>query len=153
LQQHLAALRVGIPKWIPDPDWAGNAMLDFEAWDPVYAHNTASNCGFHGSCYQTMSIKLVKEAHPSWTSAQVAAEAETQFNSAALDFFVQTLKTCQSIRPKAKWGYCERPLLHSLFTFPLSSFFYPWRPFLSSLLATHADCRLPMHRARTAFLI
>eukprot|EP01050_Picozoa_sp_SAG11_P015888 SAG11_NODE_2106_length_3813_cov_2.317447_5_plen_88_part_00 len=52
-----------------------------------------------------MSIKLVKEAHLTWSTAQVAAEAEKQFNAAALDFFVQTLKTCQSIRPKAKWGF------------------------------------------------
>eukprot|EP01052_Picozoa_sp_SAG31_P028821 SAG31_NODE_2814_length_5047_cov_3.149555_5_plen_493_part_00 len=105
LSRHLDRLRQGMPKWIPDPHWSGNAMLDFEAWDPVYTQNSASTCGYHGACYQDLSIKLVKEAHPDWPRKKVEQEAESQFNKAALEFFVQTLLTCRSLRPKAKWGF------------------------------------------------
>ena len=28
LSRHLERLREGIAKWIPDPEWAGNAMYD-----------------------------------------------------------------------------------------------------------------------------
>ena len=105
LPRHLSLLRQGIPRWIPDPDWAGNAMLDFESWSPVFSMNSGSTCSYQGSCYQDLSIKLVKRAHPSWTAAQVAKEAESQFNAAALAFMVQTLRTGRALRPKAKWGY------------------------------------------------
>ena len=105
LAHHLSLIRQGIPKWIPDPDWAGNAMLDFESWNPVYSMNSGSTCSYQGVCYQQLSIKLVKEAHPTWSAAQVAKEAESQFNKAALDFMVQTLRACRELRPKAKWGY------------------------------------------------
>jgi len=83
LSRHLQLLREGVPRWLPDPDWAGNAVLDFEAWDPIWEENTASACGYHGSCYQEMSVKIVKAEHPSWTAHQVTAEAERQFNAAS----------------------------------------------------------------------
>ena len=105
LSRHLALLKEGIPRWIPDEQWSGNAVLDFEAWDPVWTENTASSCGYHGACYQQLSIKLVKETHPGWDAAAVAKEAERQFNDAALEWMVQTLRVCRAIRPKAKWGY------------------------------------------------
>ena len=44
LSRHLQLLREGVPRWLPDPDWAGNAVLDFEAWDPIWEENTASAC-------------------------------------------------------------------------------------------------------------
>ena len=105
LSRHLSLLRQGISMWIPDPDWPGNAMLDFESWNPVYAMNSGSTCSYQGLCYQDLSIKLVRAAHPSWSAARVAKEAESQFNQAALAFMVQTLRTCRELRPKAKWGY------------------------------------------------
>ena len=105
LSRHLDLLRRGMPKWIPDPNWSGNAMLDFESWVPLYSENSGSSCGYHGACYQELSIKLVKQAHPDWPQQKIAQEAESQFNKAALDFFVQTLQTCRALRPKARWGY------------------------------------------------
>lgn len=105
LSRHLQLLRNGVLRWIPDPDWSGNAVLDFEAWDPIWVENTASACGYHGACYQEMSIKIVKAEHPGLNATQVAAEAERQFNDAALDWMIQTLRTCREIRPKAKWGF------------------------------------------------
>ena len=55
--------------------------------------------------YQKLSIKLVKEEHPTWSASKLEAEAEKQFNAAALEFFVQSLRTGRAMRPKAKWGY------------------------------------------------
>ena len=36
LVAHLAALRSQVQKWIPDPEWNGNAVFDFERWTPVW---------------------------------------------------------------------------------------------------------------------
>ena len=50
--------------------------------------------------YQELSKKLLKEAHPDWSPTQIAQEAdESQFNKAALEFFVETLRTCRALRP------------------------------------------------------
>ena len=36
---HLQKVRTGVAGWIPDKDWAGNAVFDFEAWKPVWGLN------------------------------------------------------------------------------------------------------------------
>ena len=43
LTEHLLALANGVMRWIPDPDWVGNAVLDFEAWTTVWELNTGSD--------------------------------------------------------------------------------------------------------------
>ena len=40
LSQHLEALSRDVVHWIPDPDWSGNAVLDFEDWTTVWELNT-----------------------------------------------------------------------------------------------------------------
>ena len=40
LSQHLEALSRDAVHWIPDPDWSGNAILDFEDWTTVWELNT-----------------------------------------------------------------------------------------------------------------
>ena len=41
--------------------------------------------------------------------AQATVVAQKQFESAALTFFVETIKLCRAVRPKARWGYYGFP--------------------------------------------
>ena len=43
-------------------------------------------------------------AHPDYTDAQATAVAQKEFETAALNFFLETLKVCQEVRPNARWG-------------------------------------------------
>ncbi len=52
MQLHLAALQQLIPLWISDPQFAGNAVLDFEAWSPVFDQNDGLGASWHGKIYQ-----------------------------------------------------------------------------------------------------
>jgi hypothetical protein len=54
--------------------------------------------------YQNKSIELVKQAHPSWTSAQVLAEAKAQFNAGAQEFWTATFQLAKKLRPRAVWS-------------------------------------------------
>ena len=59
--------------------------------------------------YLPVQRALVRQANPSWSPAQIEAAAKKQFNTAATDWFVQTLEACKALRPYAKWGYYGLP--------------------------------------------
>ena len=97
----MALLKAEIAAWIPDRDWAGNAVFDFEAYVPSWDLLEPN--------YRTYSCALVKHAHPGWNATQVDAEAKASFESAATELFVQALETAKAVRPNAYWGYYDIP--------------------------------------------
>ena len=99
LTWHLEALVSGLDQWIPDPDWAGNAVLDFEAWTTVWELNYSPG-DWHGVRYPDYSLKLEKERHPDWDEKQIFKQARQSFNASALQFFADTLKTLTKLRPQ-----------------------------------------------------
>jgi len=109
LTLHLEQVRQGAAEWIPDPNFDGNAVLDFEAWSPRWDDNTNSDKNYHFVGYQLLSLELVWDQHPNYTIAQAEALAKQQFESAAIKFFSETLEAARSVRPNAKWGFYGFP--------------------------------------------
>ncbi len=106
LTAHLEALRKTVVSWIPDPDWSGNAVLDFEAWTTVWELNTDSG-DWHSIRYTNYSLYLEKLKHPDWNDSEIEAAAKKAFQGAATTFFVETLKTLSGLRPKVLLSsYC-----------------------------------------------
>lgn len=101
---HLAKARQDIARMIPDRDWQGDAILDFEAWDPVWNLLNAR--------MKEESRRHVRTRFPGYNPAQVEAKAKQEFEAAAIDFMVRTIQFCKQERPKAKWGYFGYPYLH-----------------------------------------
>jgi hypothetical protein len=97
----MALLKAEIAAWIPDRDWAGNAVFDFEAYVPSWDLLEPN--------YRTYSCALVKHAHPGWNATQVDAEAKASFESATTELFVQALETAKAVRPNAYWGFYDIP--------------------------------------------
>ena len=56
----------------------------------------------------------MKEAHPSWAAAEVAAAAQQEFEAAALEFFIETLRVCKEVRPNAKWVRTCKPTVMTM---------------------------------------
>ena len=105
LSLHLEKLAQDVEELIPDKNFQGFAVLDFEAWRPLFKHNFDSL-----DIYQKASEDLVKKEHPDWTnSTQIKDEAEKEFNDAARQFFEETLKTVSNLRPGGRWGYYGFP--------------------------------------------
>ena len=86
---------------LPDPNWAGNAIIDFEAYTPSWQ--------LLESNYKTFSRNLVRQAHPHWGSAQVDAAASSAFEEKCNELFVGALQTARAARPKAYFGFYDIP--------------------------------------------
>ena len=114
----LAGLSQAIAARIPDPQYDGLAVFDFEAFTPIWSEDTGAG-GWHSKAYRTYSVKLVRQAHPTWTAAQVEAQAILEFETAATQLFVSALEQGKKLRPKALWGFYG---MRTQFACPLSAF-------------------------------
>jgi hyaluronoglucosaminidase len=101
---HRAAIASLVEERLPNPDWAGVGIFDWEDWRPLYDTNYDSL-----SSYQEYSQRLVRAEQPTLNASQVVAEAERQFNEGAREIFLLTLRTAQSLRPKGQWGFYQYP--------------------------------------------
>eukprot|EP00040_Diaphanoeca_grandis_P022370 m.120001 g.120001 ORF g.120001 m.120001 type:complete len:390 (-) comp28780_c0_seq1:257-1426(-) len=108
LSLHLELTAANVERLMPDPAYAGLGIFDFEAWFPIWEDNTSGD-DWHGSRYQTYSILLVKKEHPDWTDKQLEDQATSDFETAGIAMFVQTLNLCSKLRPNALWGFYGMP--------------------------------------------
>ena len=104
LQAHLDEIRRTMPFGVAE-NYTGIVAIDFEAWAPIWSEDTSKD-GWHSAAYQNLSIELVLQKEPNLPLAEAKAKAKKAFESAALEFFVETIKLCRTLRPNARWGYC-----------------------------------------------
>ena len=53
---------------------------------------------------------MQRNAHPEWSEPQLVAAAKASYEAASTEWLVQTLRTCRSLRPKARWGFYGYPI-------------------------------------------
>ena len=94
---------------VPDINWKGNAVLDFESWTTVWDLNIGEGT-WHSKIYQNYSIQLMKKQYPTLNETEIYTKAKNAFEVAANTFFVETLKHCKKIRPNANWGFYGLPI-------------------------------------------
>ena len=111
LDVHLRAAADNISTYIPDKDFQGLAVVDWESWRPVWERNWDSK-----QVYWEGSKALVKAKHPDWTPAQVEAAAKVEFEEAGRKFMEETLKLGQKLRPNGLWGYYGFPNCYNYYS-------------------------------------
>lgn len=84
-----------IPKFTP-----GLAVIDWEAWRPLWARNWDSK-----EIYRELSIQYVKETNSSLSSSEALALAKQKFQAAARAYMENTVKLGIKMRPEYLWGY------------------------------------------------
>lgn len=104
LRTHLKQLAEHIDELIPDKNFTGLAVIDFESWRPIFRQNFGVL-----QPYKNLSIKKQKESHPHMSDKKVLAEARRKFEEAGKTFMLESLWLLKEIRPKAKWGYYAFP--------------------------------------------
>lgn len=77
---HMEKVADDVNYYIPDVNFSGLAVIDWERWRPVFRRNTY-NAAMRP--YVIDSVSLVRAAHPDWSYAQVFAQAEVEFEQAA----------------------------------------------------------------------
>ena len=101
ISAHLRELVRDIENQIPDPEFDGYVIIDYEEWHPFW-EDTARR-------YQDMSRDIVRRQHPDWSEARIERKARTSFENAAKLVLKRTLDKCRQIRPNAKWGIWSYP--------------------------------------------
>ncbi|XP_030842908.1 hyaluronidase-like [Strongylocentrotus purpuratus] len=98
---HLQKVADDILTAISDPDYAGLAMIDWEAWYPQW--NSIEQR------YRTYSTDHVSRQHPEWDKDTVNTVAALEWTEGAKLFMESTLQLAKLLRPKALWGYYHYP--------------------------------------------
>lgn len=104
LDRHLSVAREDISTYIPDEDFEGLAVVDWESWRPVWERNWDSK-----EVYWKASRELARAEHPHLSPERIDAAAKQEFESAARNFMEETLKLAQRQRPNGLWGYYGFP--------------------------------------------
>lgn len=100
LEAHLTKAKEDIISFIPDPNFQGLAVIDWEPWHPLWDRMSWGRF----VVYQDLSIRKVSKEHPDWTHDQVVAKAKSEYESTARGFMSFTLALAKILRPKASWG-------------------------------------------------
>nr|XP_027789866.1 hyaluronidase-1 [Marmota flaviventris] len=104
LHAHLARTFQDIQDAMPESDFSGLAVIDWEAWRPRWAFNWDTK-----DIYRQRSRALVRAQHPDWPETWVEAEAQAQFQEAARAWMAGTLQLGQALRPRGLWGFYGFP--------------------------------------------
>ncbi|XP_075455996.1 hyaluronidase PH-20 [Ascaphus truei] len=99
MNQHLKKAREDILYYIPSATQPGLAVIDWEYWRPSWIRNWASK-----DIYRKQSIELVQQKDLTLTENQARSLARAQFEYAAKNLILKTLKLCKSLRPQRLWG-------------------------------------------------
>ena len=103
---HRAGVTAAIEKKIPDTEFSGVAIFDWEEWRVLDAQNDDWL-----SFSRQYSIELVQRQHPTWTNAsRIALEAQQQYDAGARLFFSETLRVAKQLRPRGRFGFYEYPM-------------------------------------------
>ncbi|XP_055848586.1 hyaluronidase Tab y 2.0101-like [Episyrphus balteatus] len=104
LSEHLQLFESQLEELIPDTNFSGIAIIDFESWRPVYRQNFGTL-----KPYKILSMQIEQKNHPRWSKKQIENEAEMNFEIGGKTFMLETLLTAKRLRPNAKWGYYAFP--------------------------------------------
>jgi hyaluronoglucosaminidase len=118
MTRHRAAILACVNTNIPNPNYSGLAIIDYEAWG--FSWNFTTNVSNHsgGPFDSDTDFKddwrdYIRQYRP-WAVAGLAdAQAEAVFastyNEAARTFILNTIQYAKSLRPQAKWGFYAFP--------------------------------------------
>lgn len=117
--EHFAKMAVDIAASykIPDPNWSGYAVIDYELWGPYWTlhENTPSTLGPEAldRDFQDDWRDYIRNHRPQLLAGLEPAQQEQVFMDTWLDttreFFRRTIAEAKRLRPNAKWGFYNLP--------------------------------------------
>ncbi|KAM5172013.1 hyaluronidase-1-like [Mantella aurantiaca] len=100
LTKHLSKAKEDVVKFVPNKDFQGLGVIDWENWRPLWDRNWDKK-----NIYRTKSIELVKALHPDWPTNLLQKQAKEEFTAAAKSFMSETLLLTREMRTNGLWGY------------------------------------------------
>uniref|UniRef100_A0A7I5E826 Hyaluronidase n=1 Tax=Haemonchus contortus TaxID=6289 RepID=A0A7I5E826_HAECO len=107
LNRHVEIALHNISDHIKCANSSGLGVVDFEEWRPLYDINSVKK-----EVYKLAAIKLTKEKYQSMNSSEVNKTAVVEYDEAAKEFLLITLRNATNERNKTLWGmygfpYCN----------------------------------------------
>uniref|UniRef100_A0A3B3QN30 Hyaluronidase n=1 Tax=Paramormyrops kingsleyae TaxID=1676925 RepID=A0A3B3QN30_9TELE len=100
LTASLEVAQVDVAHYIPSETIAGLAVIDWDAWHPLWDRNWGSK-----SVYRTLSIDYAYQLDPSLSPSQAKLVAKEQFQTAARSYMEDTMGLGIKMRPNYLWGF------------------------------------------------
>ncbi|KAG9270918.1 hyaluronidase-1-like isoform X1 [Astyanax mexicanus] len=88
--------------------FSGLAVLDWEAWRPVWGRNFGSK-----EVYRRLSKELVWMKHPEMPEKEVTSMARVEFQTSAKAFMEETLALGTRLHPRGLWGFYGFPYCYN----------------------------------------
>ncbi|KAI6219248.1 Hyaluronidase [Aphelenchoides besseyi] len=105
MSAHLIKVREDVVRAIPDPDYANLAIIDYEAWRPLFDLNWSNR-----RVYRRYSMQLIRERYPDLPNDSAEYLSRYLFDYHAKNFLIETIRAARETRPKAKWAFWDYPL-------------------------------------------
>jgi|GEM_PF-2101194 len=103
---HKEKVELDIAVKIPNPDWEGYAVIDYESWYPLWEKTPQR--------YKDATLAWAEEKNINENlgldPSEILELAETSWNEYSKIFMEYTLEVSKEFRPNAKWGYYGYPL-------------------------------------------
>ena len=119
MPKHLAKIQTDLDKLIPDPNYAGLAIIDYEHWNLTW-ERTRNKPGeadlfAHDQDYQDDWREYIRTYRPEILHGLNDTQREQIFKktyeSCAKEIYLATLAECRRVRPKAQWSFFAYPVL------------------------------------------
>lgn len=117
MDAHLAQLEIDIERQIPDPEFSGLAIIDYEDFRAIWDRtpNVPSDEGpdAHDTDFQDDWRDYIRSVNPEFdgmSGEQQEQHLRETYEAAVRDFFLATLNKGREMRPNAKWGFYGYPL-------------------------------------------
>lgn len=107
LTAHLKKVSLHIELKIPEPNYSGLAVIDWEGWRPIWDTNFGKKY-----IYQVESVRLVRKEGKIKNKTEIRVEAKKRFESAGKRLMVETIELAKKLRPRALWGFYGFPGCH-----------------------------------------
>lgn len=101
-QQHLAKAAKDLEFKVPDPDFDGIIILDYEKWGPGYA-------GASNAFRDKWRDDFLKHNPGAINAPNLDALLESEYDALATKYYKETIELGKKLRPKSKWGVYSWP--------------------------------------------
>uniref|UniRef100_A0A914UKU0 Hyaluronidase n=1 Tax=Plectus sambesii TaxID=2011161 RepID=A0A914UKU0_9BILA len=108
MTDHFIKMRDDINEAIPSSGFDGVAVIDWEGWKPLWDMNWGKM-----KVYKKLSEEYARSRYPHLSNESSRLRAVNDFNKAAKNLMIQTIRFAIELRPFAKWGfygfpYCDK---------------------------------------------
>ncbi|NDC37877.1 MAG: hypothetical protein EBZ48_07465 [Proteobacteria bacterium] len=139
LAAHEAAIRRHISSYVPDPEFDGYIVFDWEEWSPLWDLSTSWRLDLRDEALAQYSAQ-----NPGLAPEQIQAGAKQRWYEAGLQLFLQTVLITRELRPRAKLSWYELvPVVY-------------WNGYASTrgdLLRAENDSLLSIHQALDTIIV